>query len=148
MGEVAIACVETRPLRTSIALAPCAAVEHLPATVIDLIGAEIADASFEILALLGFDQRGVLLFYELMSQRGASSITIDGPRILGLMATPSLREILVAHNHPSGDPTPSRADRCFTERLCDIARFCGITVIDHMVFAREKRASFVALRLL
>lgn len=57
MGEVAIACVETRPLRTSIALAPCAAVERLPATVIDLIGAEIAEASFEILALLGFDQK-------------------------------------------------------------------------------------------
>ncbi len=42
--------------------------------------------------------------------------------------------VLVAHNHPSGDPEPSRADLDLTERLAESATLLGIALVDHVVF--------------
>lgn len=41
--------------------------------------------------------------------------------------------IIVAHNHPSGDPTPSREDHSVTDRLTEAGRILGIQVLDHIV---------------
>lgn len=49
--------------------------------------------------------------------------------------------ILVVHNHPSGDPTPSDQDISVTERLESAAEIIGIPVIDHIVVAGEKAIS-------
>jgi DNA repair protein RadC len=50
---------------------------------------------------------------------------------------PAVREgaaaVIVAHNHPSGDPSPSRADLAITARLCRAATIIGIPMLDHMV---------------
>jgi len=45
--------------------------------------------------------------------------------------------VILAHNHPSGDPTPSREDRQVTSRLTDSGELLGIDVLDHIVMGRE-----------
>jgi DNA repair protein RadC len=45
--------------------------------------------------------------------------------------------VILAHNHPSGDPTPSRQDLELTARFKDVGQLCGITVLDHVVVASE-----------
>jgi DNA repair protein RadC len=50
--------------------------------------------------------------------------------------------ILLAHNHPSGDPTPSESDLSATRRLATAAGALGCTVLDHLVFAGLECASF------
>jgi DNA repair protein RadC len=45
--------------------------------------------------------------------------------------------IILAHNHPSGDPTPSREDRAVTDRLADVGKTIGIDVLDHIVMGRD-----------
>lgn len=52
------------------------------------------------------------------------------------------------HNHPSGDPTPSRADIDMTKHIADAARPLGITIHDHVIVGRNGHASFRQLRLL
>ncbi|HQX49950.1 MAG TPA: DNA repair protein RadC [Planctomycetaceae bacterium] len=58
---------------------------------------------------------------------------------------PAIRDaancILVLHNHPSGDPTPSDQDNSVTERLEQTAEVVGIPVIDHIIVAGEKAVS-------
>lgn len=49
--------------------------------------------------------------------------------------------ILVVHNHPSGDPTPSDQDLSVTERLEKVAEIIGIPIIDHIVVAGDKAIS-------
>jgi DNA repair protein RadC len=49
----------------------------------------------------------------------------------------SAAAIILAHNHPSGDPSPSRQDVEMTERLREAGKLLGITVLDHIVFASE-----------
>ena len=51
------------------------------------------------------------------------------------------------HNHPSGDPTPSRPDILMTQQIVDIAKPLGILVHDHIIVGREGHASFRALKL-
>jgi DNA repair protein RadC len=50
--------------------------------------------------------------------------------------------LVVAHNHPSGDPTPSREDRETTRRLCEAGRILGLPVLDHLVVASRGYFSF------
>ncbi len=45
----------------------------------------------------------------------------------------SAAAIIVAHNHPSGDPTPSRDDIALTNRLREVGELCGIPVLDHVI---------------
>ncbi len=56
--------------------------------------------------------------------------------------------VVMAHNHPSGDPTPSRADREATQRLAHALEPLGVRLIDHLVIAGEHVTSFRALGLL
>jgi DNA repair protein RadC len=52
------------------------------------------------------------------------------------------------HNHPSGDPTPSRADIALTREIADAAKALHIAIHDHIVVGRGGTASFKALGLL
>lgn len=61
---------------------------------------------------------------------------------------PAIREsasaIILVHNHPSGDPTPSREDRSVTDRLTQAGELLGIRVLDHIVVAKESGRSVLA----
>jgi DNA repair protein RadC len=64
-------------------------------------------------------------------------------RALELSAT----AVILVHNHPSGDPTPSRADIQMTQQIVEIAKPLGIEVHDHIIVGREGHASLKGLRL-
>ena len=49
----------------------------------------------------------------------------------------SAKSILLVHNHPSGDPTPSDQDRTLTARLEEAGRIVGIQILDHIIVARN-----------
>lgn len=51
--------------------------------------------------------------------------------------------VIFVHNHPSGDPAPSREDLEITRRLRDVGDVLGVRVLDHVVIGRDKYASFV-----
>lgn len=89
---------------------------------------------------------------------------IGGPRVatLGLLDTSlvhpreTFREavrdgalsVIVAHNHPSGDPTPSKEDIDVTRRLVEAGKLLGIPVVDHLILGRKEpdTSGFVSLR--
>jgi DNA repair protein RadC len=50
--------------------------------------------------------------------------------------------VILYHNHPSGDPSPSREDREFTRRLAAAAESVGLRLLDHIVVGREGCVSF------
>lgn len=54
-------------------------------------------------------------------------------------------EIIVAHNHPSGDLTPSKADIAATGELNDLARRLGIVFLDHLLIGADKNDEFFSL---
>jgi DNA repair protein RadC len=60
----------------------------------------------------------------------------------------SASALILVHNHPSGDPTPSRADIDMTKQIADAARPLGVSIHDHVIVGREGHASLRALRLI
>jgi DNA repair protein RadC len=65
-------------------------------------------------------------------------------RALELSAT----AIIVVHNHPSGDPTPSRADSLMTQAITEVARPLGIAAHDRILVGKDGHASFRGLKLI
>ena len=55
--------------------------------------------------------------------------------------------LILVHNHPSGDPTPSRADIDMTKLIVEAARPLGVTVHDHIIVGKTGHASLKSLRL-
>lgn len=53
----------------------------------------------------------------------------------------SASSIILVHNHPSGDPTPSREDHAVTDRLTSSGELLGIDVLDHIIVARTNAVS-------
>ena len=51
--------------------------------------------------------------------------------------------IILIHNHPSGDPTPSTADINITRRLVQVGEIVGISVLDHVIIGKSSFYSFV-----
>lgn len=51
-------------------------------------------------------------------------------------------QIIIAHNHPSGDPTPSEADSVFTSRLTKICELVGIQMLDHLILGNSTYYSY------
>lgn len=92
----------------------------------------------ECLVILYLDVRGHLICHEVLAQGGIDSAPFDIRRIILRALNTGCSGLLVVHNHPSGDPQPSKADIRATRRLSDAAREFSLTVHDHLVVARGR----------
>jgi DNA repair protein RadC len=54
----------------------------------------------------------------------------------------SASSIIVAHNHPSGDPTPSREDIEITKKLAEAGKMIGIELLDHVIIGQDRNYGF------
>lgn len=117
-------------------------------SVISYCHAAMAHENREQFRLLFLDKRNVLIADEIQG-RGTVDHTPVYPREVVKRALElSATAIILVHNHPSGDPTPSRADIEMTKTIIDTARPLGITVHDHIIIGREGHASLKGLRLI
>ena len=98
--------------------------------------------------LLFLDRKNVLIADE-VQQRGTIDHTPVYPREVVKRALElSASAIILVHNHPSGDPTPSQADIDMTRQIVEAASKLAITVHDHIIIGRSGHTSFKALNLL
>jgi len=80
---------------------------------------------------------------------GSLNASIVHPREVFIPALAvSAASLILAHNHPSGDPSPSEEDLAITRRIAESGRLLGIELLDHVVVAREAYTSFKERRLL
>ncbi len=98
--------------------------------------------------LLFLDRKNVLIADE-VQQRGTVDHTPVYPREVVKRALElSASAIILVHNHPSGDPTPSQADIDMTRQIVDAASKLTINVHDHIIIGRKGHTSFKALNLI
>jgi len=76
--------------------------------------------------------------------QGSLTASIVHPRdVFVPVVRESAAAVIFVHNHPSGDPTPSREDIEITRRLRDVGELMGVRVLDHIVVGRGRYVSFV-----
>jgi DNA repair protein RadC len=108
---------------------------------IDLLAPGMADADREIFVVVLLDTKHVPIGTNIVSI-GTLNASFTHPRevfkpaiLLGASA------IIISHNHPSGDPTPSREDIAITRRLEKAGEILGIQVLDHIIIGRGRHWS-------
>ena len=97
---------------------------------------------------LFLDRRNHLLRDELTAEGTVDHAPVYPREVVRRALELSASALILVHNHPSGDPTPSRADIEMTRKIVDAARLFSIQVHDHLVVGREGTASFKSLGLI
>jgi DNA repair protein RadC len=116
--------------------------------VIDYCRTSMAFADKEQFRLLFLDKRNQLISDE-VQQTGTVDHTPVYPReVIKRALELSATAIILVHNHPSGDPSPSQADIAMTKAIIDIAKPLGIAVHDHIIVGKSGHASLKVMKLI
>jgi len=116
--------------------------------VIDYLQASMELSDVEQFRVLYLDKKNGLIADE-VQQTGTVDHTPVYPReVIRRALEHSATALILVHNHPSGDPTPSRADIQMTQKIVDIARPLGIEVHDHIIVGLRTNVSFRSLQLI
>jgi DNA repair protein RadC len=116
--------------------------------VIDYCRTSMAFADKEKFRVLFLDKRNQLISDE-VQQTGTVDHTPVYPReVIKRALELSATAVILVHNHPSGDPTPSQADIVMTRAIIDIAGPLGISVHDHIIVGKNGHVSLKGLKLI
>ncbi|SMC02626.1 DNA replication and repair protein RadC [Sulfobacillus thermosulfidooxidans DSM 9293] len=97
--------------------------------------------SQEEFRVLFLNTKNQVLAIETIFRGGLDSVEVFPREIFKRAVGWACASIIVVHNHPSGDPSPSRADRSLTKRLEDAGDLLGIPVLDHVIMGRARHVS-------
>jgi DNA repair protein RadC len=116
--------------------------------VAQLLGPRLAAEMGEVFCVVCLDGRNHVLAMTEIARGGTHAITVDARFVFRVAIAYNATSLVLVHNHPSGDPTPSDEDIKLTARLCEIADVVGISIVDHVILAGERHASLLDLGLL
>ncbi|MBG0803043.1 DNA repair protein RadC [Methylocystis sp. H4A] len=116
--------------------------------VLDYCRTAMAFAEREEFRILFLDKRNALIADEVQGVGTIDHTPVYPREIVRRALELGASALILAHNHPSGDPTPSSADIRMTKDIAAIAQPFGITVHDHLIVGRHGHASFRGLKLI
>jgi DNA repair protein RadC len=115
---------------------------HEASTIADYFMEQMRHHDTERGILVSLDSKGQILAESLLSV-GNVNLSLISPRTVFLEALKCHAvNVILLHNHPSGDPTPSRADRDLTHRLYKLSKMMEIPLLDHIIIGDQKYYSF------
>ncbi len=104
--------------------------------------AQFFAASKEYFVSLHLNSKNQLIREVLISVGSLSTSVVHPREVFSPAVRDSTAALIFLHNHPSGDPSPSREDKDCTQRLCHAGKILGIRVLDHIVLGHEDYFSF------
>lgn len=114
----------------------------------DYLRVALAHAPREQFRVLYLDKRNILMREEHRADGTTDHAPVYVREVVRRALELSASALILVHNHPSGDPTPSHADIEMTRKIMDAARVFDIAVHDHVIVGREGTKSFRALGLM
>ena len=110
----------------------------------DVLAAYLGDVDRESFVVLLLDQKNGIIGIHTVSTGSLSASIVHPREVLKPCILSNAAAFIGGHNHPSGDPQPSREDRALTERLVAAGKLMGIAMLDHIVVGdgTEKYFSF------
>ena len=119
-----------------------------PEDVVRVFSGRLRDLQVEEFHLLALDSQSQVL-REVLVTRGLLNSSLVHPReVFRAAIAEAAAGIIVVHNHPSGDPTPSAEDRAVTQQLSAAGRLLDLPLYDHVIIAGDKFVSFATSGLL
>ncbi|PIY74766.1 MAG: hypothetical protein COY86_01475 [Rhodobacterales bacterium CG_4_10_14_0_8_um_filter_70_9] len=118
------------------------------AAVVDYCKTAMAHGDIEQFRILFLDKKNVLIADERQARGTVDHVPVYPREVVKRALELNASALILAHNHPSGDPTPSQADIDMTRRIHAALAAVNITLHDHLVIGKSRDASFRALGLL
>jgi DNA repair protein RadC len=97
------------------------------------------DRDKEHLWVIGLNAKNAIKFIDLVSLGTLTNALIHPREVFRLAVQKGVCSLIAGHNHPSGDPEPSRDDIAVTERLKDAGAILGIALLDHVIIGDDGR---------
>ena len=104
---------------------------------------DLADAHVEHFVALALNAKNKVTAAFRLAKGGLTSISLNPREIFAPVILAAAPGMIIAHNHPSGDPAPSVDDWALTRRIKNASRDLGIALLDHIIVAGDKHFSFV-----
>ncbi|HVF92979.1 MAG TPA: DNA repair protein RadC [Sphingomonas sp.] len=151
MGETSIAAIKIahaaaiRLLQAEVADRPVLANWQ---ALLDYLRADMAHHTIERFRVLHLNTRNMLIRDEVMSQGSIDQAAVHVREVIRRAIDLGSAAIILVHNHPSGDPSPSRADIEITRAIVEAGKRLGIAVHDHIVMGASGHVSLRAQGLL
>jgi DNA repair protein RadC len=101
----------------------------------DIVVPLLQDLNHEQFCVLYLNHSCRLLRHEIISSGGITSTVVDVRMVLKNCLLYNANQIIMAHNHPSGNKKPSEADKSLTKRMFDAAALMEIKLLDHLIVA-------------
>ena len=117
-------------------------------SVLDYCRTAMAFGDREQFRVLFLDKRNQLIADEVQAVGTVDHTPVYPREIVKRALELSATAVVLVHNHPSGDPTPSRADVQMTKQIVEVAKPLGIEVHDHIIVGKDGHASLKGLRLI
>ena len=127
---------------------PAAPLMDTPERVADLLREENRVYTVEHFQVVFLNTRKRMIAVQNLSQGTLDMLLVHAREVFAPAIAKRAASIILVHNHPSGDPQPSRADLDMTRAVKDALAGVGIAVHDHLVIGRKGHASFKAMGLL
>lgn len=115
-----------------------------PEDVAEFFRRVVEDEAREHFCALYLNQRNVPIAYQIVSVGTASASLVHPREVFQPAILAGAASLVLAHNHPSGDTSPSSEDVEVTRRIISAGRILGVGVVDHVVFAHA--GGFASLR--
>ena len=98
----------------------------------------------EILKLIMLNNKNEIIKMKNIALGGINSVNISIKDILAEPIKTQAPKVMLVHNHPSGDATPSRADIDVTKKIFELAQIFNIELLDHIVIGNKKYTSIIS----
>ena len=110
--------------------------------VVQIVKPMISDPNKEFFMALYLNTKNGVLKQEVISIGSLNANIVHPREIFKTACMISASSIIVAHNHPSGDPTPSREDIEITKKLHEAGKMMGIELLDHVIIGYDRYYGF------
>ena len=113
-----------------------------PAAVKEYLRAKLAGFEHEVFAVLFLDTQHRLIEYVEMFRGTIDSASVYPREVVKQALRLNAAAVIISHNHPSGNPEPSRADEVLTQRLKEALALVDVRTLDHIIVAGGTTTSF------
>ena len=114
-----------------------------PSQIFEHLSCEFRDLRKEYFLALLLDGKNRIIKRVQISEGSLNQSIVHPREVFNVAVRESAAAMILLHNHPTGDPTPSAEDIEVTRRLCDAGQLMGIRVLDHIIIGEETFYSFV-----
>ena len=118
------------------------------AALLDYCHTVMAHRETEQFRILFLDRKNVLIADEEQAKGTVDHVPVYPREVVKRALELNASALILVHNHPSGDPTPSEADLTMTAQVQDACQALGLTLHDHLIIGKERELSFRAQRYL